>query len=91
MLNLILDEKNELIYKESKDKINEFYKLWTFKEAIVKRTGEGFSKNLKEVTYHPYLRISNGTFLTEIDAIKGYKIAVNSSVLDLKPIKEIKI
>lgn len=54
--NITLNDYKEIflpkelnMIENSKDKIKQFYKIWTIKEAILKAHGDGFMRNPKEV------------------------------------------
>jgi 4'-phosphopantetheinyl transferase len=52
MANIVLSsaECNDLSVRIGADKLNQFYNLWTCKEAVLKMTGYGFSFPMKTVT-----------------------------------------
>ena len=90
IINQISSEKDLEYFDNSSDKKDTFFKIWTFKEAFVKKTGEGISSKIKDI-YINYLFKFNGSFFYEYNKIKGYKIAVASSEYKINEPKELKI
>lgn len=89
VLKFIANDNDLAFYNSAQNKQDAFYKIWTLKESISKKSGEGMIKP-KDI-YINYMFLFNGSFLYEFNDIKDYKVAVCSSVYELKPLKEIKL
>lgn len=82
MINYISDEDDLKYIDSQNDKRDAFYKVWTFKEALVKKSGEGFSTQIKKIKIDYR---SNQLF--EYNLIPNYKIAIASELPISKPIE----
>lgn len=87
---LVFNDRDSYFYESSEDKKYAFYKIWTFKEAYAKKTGEGLTKELKDISIN-YLFEFNGSFFYNFNIIEEYQISVCSSSYGIKTIKELKI
>ena len=85
--SLVFNVIDQRIYDLSDNKLDTFYKIWTFKEAIVKKSGEGLVaiKNKKIDYSNNY----SDSFLYSFDIIPGYKIGVATTTENINLLREV--
>lgn len=78
-------------FNNSKNKNYAFYQTWTYKESILKLTGEGLNNNLKDLKISYYFKFANGLFLYDFDDIRNYKLSICSCIYNVKTPIQIKL
>ena len=83
LINYVFNELDLSYYQSKEDKVEAFYKIWTFKESYLKCLGVGLSQPLKEVKIN-YLYSYNGHFFYEFNNLDNYQISVCSTNYQFK-------
>jgi 4'-phosphopantetheinyl transferase len=79
---------------EAPDRSNEFFRIWTIKEAVIKADGRGLSIPLKEIVIGPEVRVGDKVWkIHQLDMNPAYMahIVVEKGSQDIISLREITI